>query len=553
MAAAAAGGASPVGWRRAIVLTHRWLGIALGLLLLVWFATGIVMMYARMPGLDPADRLRRLPDLDLSSVRVTPSRATEAIVAGEAAATPAAGAPIERVRIGMIGERPVYRFFAAGAWTTVFADDGGTLRRIDPDAALALARRHHVEHAATMRHERVLDGPDQWTLQSRTFLPLHRIALGDPLDTRVYLSDRTGEVVMATDRPSRRWAYVGAVPHWLYFAALRRHSTLWIRSMIGLSLAGCVLALSGLVWGVRQAVAATRARREKQAARRVSERGAPLSPYSGLLRWHHYAGLVFGLFAFTFLLSGLLSLDPWTWHPGTEPTPAQAAAVAGGPLRLDDVHVDRLLAAWAVLAQDVAPKELELVRFRGEPFLVAYRAPSRPEGRATPSYQPSSFLSPVVPLEKRLVSALHPERGVLDTFDERSLVDAARAAMSGAALEDAARLDRYDAYYYDRGGALPLPVVRARFVDPRRTWLYLDPATGSIVRKEETRTRLNRWLYRGLHSFDFPWLHRRRPLWDVVVIALCVGGFLLVATSITDGWRRVARLLRRNPRDRERE
>ena len=36
-------------WRRAILYTHRWLGILGGVLFLVWFASGIVMMYARMP------------------------------------------------------------------------------------------------------------------------------------------------------------------------------------------------------------------------------------------------------------------------------------------------------------------------------------------------------------------------------------------------------------------------------------------------------------------------------------------------------------------------
>ena len=46
---------------RVLVYTHRWLGIVSGVLFVVWFVSGIVMMYARMPELDPRERLARLP------------------------------------------------------------------------------------------------------------------------------------------------------------------------------------------------------------------------------------------------------------------------------------------------------------------------------------------------------------------------------------------------------------------------------------------------------------------------------------------------------------
>lgn len=57
-------------WRRVLIYTHRWLGIAGGLVFLVWFASGIVMMYARMPRLTAEERLLRLAPLDLSRLRV---------------------------------------------------------------------------------------------------------------------------------------------------------------------------------------------------------------------------------------------------------------------------------------------------------------------------------------------------------------------------------------------------------------------------------------------------------------------------------------------------
>jgi len=86
-----------------------------------------------------------------------------------------------------------------------------------------------------------------------------------------------------------------------------------------------------------------------------------------------------------------------------------------------------------------------------------------------------------------------------------------------------------------------LPMVRVRYADAQQTWLYFDPRRGTIARKEERLTRLNRWLYHGFHSLDFPFLYYQRPLWDVVVIALSIGGIVLSATTLRASWRRVRR------------
>ncbi len=130
-------------------------------------------------------------------------------------------------------------------------------------------------------------------------------------------------------------------------------------------------------------------------------------------------------------------------------------------------------------------------------------------------------------------------------FTENDLAAAARAAMPAARLVDAAVLLRHDAYYYDLFGPAPLPVLRARFDDAARTWIYLDPSTGTIARKEDTSSRLNRWIYHGLHSFDFPFLLSRPALRSAIVVILSLGGLLVALTSMTDGWRRVARHVRR--------
>src|SRR5262249_33603394 len=122
---------------------------------------------------------------------------------------------------------------------------------------------------------------------------------------------------------------------------------------------------------------------------------------------------------------------------------------------------------------------------------------------------------------------------------------AARAALPDAPLDDVTAIDDYDAYYYDRARELPLPALRVRFADAPRTWLYIDPARGAIQRVETRSSRLNRWLYHGLHSLDFPWLVGRRPLWDLVVIVLSLGGLASVVTAASPAWARLRRHARR--------
>ena len=93
---------------------------------------------------------------------------------------------------------------------------------------------------------------------------------------------------------------------------------------------------------------------------------------------------------------------------------------------------------------------------------------------------------------------------------------------------------------------------RIRSGDRDGTWVYLDPRTGSIVQVLRRPDRVNRWLYHGLHSLDMAWLWHRRPLWDVTVIGLSLGGLSLALSSATPGWRRVWKWWPRPPTARAR-
>jgi PepSY-associated TM region len=283
-------------WRKTLIYMHRWLGIALTAVFVIWFVSGVIFMYVGMPTLPAEERLLRMEPLDVSTIGVSPAKA---------ASTAGLTSP-SRVRIAMHDGRPVYRFLSSGTWQTIFADSSAPLAPLTADAAVAVMRRFVPEHATTLRYETRLTDADQWTLQGviRNTRPMHRIALGDPAGTEYYVSERTGEPVMRTTASGRFWGYMSAVLHWLYFTPLRRRDGFWAALVVGISLVGTVMCAMGIAIGIWRYSLSGRCR-----LRGVQSR----SPYARWARWHHYTGFFFGFFAGTWALSGALSLDPFTF------------------------------------------------------------------------------------------------------------------------------------------------------------------------------------------------------------------------------------------------
>jgi len=477
--------------RRQLIFLHRWLGIAGNLLFVVWFGSALVMMYARMPALDPGDRLNRLPALDVEAVRVGPEQAAVA------ARLQGGTAEAHQIRLGMAGERPIYRFRTAAGWTSVWADTGSPMLQLSESEATDVATRF-VRHEPTAEQraaeptwDGLLNRPDQWTLQLASLLPLHRIRTGSDV---LYVSDRTAEVVLETTPSSRFWGMSGAVFHWFYFTPLRSHSALWYQVVVWTSFGGCVLALSGLAVGLLR----LRPRRRRK------------SPYSGSMRWHHYTGLAFGFAAFTFALSGALSMDPFGWQSGGSPRAAERLALRGEATEAGGLDLEAVRPALQRAEAAFAIREVEFLQFAGEPLLLAYRPPveagtgessraMRPSGgaptssrpvrgpgrgyRASTSYQasPAAFLGASQRFDSLL---LRIEDATVRQFSRQELLVQAARALPEAAVVEATLLNRYDAYYGDRRSrATPLPVLRAKFDDPARTWLYLDGARGLVARR----------------------------------------------------------------------
>jgi hypothetical protein len=506
--------------RKCLVLSHRYLGIALCLVVMMWFATGITMMYVGgMPRLTPELRLERLPETDLSRVRLSVAEAADR--AGVAAIG-------TRALLLSTLDRPVYRF-SGGETTTVFADTGELFEGLDVAGSRRVASRFLGVPAGSVHYVRTLDTVDQWTLVQSRQLPLHKFRVDDEDGTEVYVEPATAEVAMMTTRRSRALAWVSTIPHWMYFTALRLNQPVWYQVMVWAAGLACVLAVLGLMLTVTQ----FRRTRPFQWSRAV--------PYTGAMRWHYVTGAVFGITTFTFAFSGLLSMEPFAWTNATG-LEVPRTALTGGPVDLS--RFPRMeAAAWAPLLDGRAIKEVEFLRIQDAPYYaVRHTGRGQPDSKRERLHQPYYVTGRAEP-NRLLVQAQTLD--VQAPFSEASLVARLRAAIPEARVVESATLADYDSYYYSRARQTPLPVVRVKFDDPARTWVYIDPETNQVLAEIHRLARVERWLYNGLHSLDFAFWYNRRPLWDGVMIALCLGGFSTSALGLLLGLKRIRRAARR--------
>ena len=61
--------------KRSVIFLHRWLGVSICLFFLLWFPSGIGMMYWDFPSVTAADRLDRSAALEPSTIRLSPAEA----------------------------------------------------------------------------------------------------------------------------------------------------------------------------------------------------------------------------------------------------------------------------------------------------------------------------------------------------------------------------------------------------------------------------------------------------------------------------------------------
>jgi hypothetical protein len=472
---------------RTLVVTHRYLGVAVGLLMVVWFASGAVMMYVGMPRLSEAMRLSALSPIAWQAwVRTADGLIDD-------------NQPFGRAQVENLAETPVLRLRRTLMPDVMVDLARDVVTEIDEAAAHAIADRaqRRFGQAASVVAVDAIES-DQWTVgRYRADRPLFRFTYDDPEGSTIYVSSAAGRVLLRTTATERFWNWLGTVPHWIYLAALRSNVALWSQIVIWASILGTFLTVVGLYLGIAQF---------------KRGRDGALSPYRGLFYWHHLAGLVFGVVMLTFVVSGLLSMNPWGLlesRQGAEQTRLEGPALRWRAIRpsLD-----------AVRARQVQAVSLSTAPLAGQLYWLATDA----TGTVT-----------------RLDAA-----GNLAPLTETDLAQTAQRLAGPSGIAEQGVLSEEDAYYYKHHNDVVLPVYRVILNDDENTRYYLDPVSGALLERADANRRWHRWLFAGLHRLDFSAGLRARPVWDIVVLTLLFGGIAVSATGVYLALRRIRSDLR---------
>jgi hypothetical protein len=483
-----------LGAARQMSRLHRWLGTAMCFLFALWFGTGVIMMYVPFPSLGEQARIAAMPPLDLEGLRVAPSRAAQG----------AAGVPVEGLRLaGVLGQPRYLLSLADGRMLALSGADATLAPQLHADQARQVAEQFALHTALSV------EGPfdyDQWVVHQRfdPARPFYRVSLADRAGTELYVSANLGLVLQRTTRFERGWNWVGAVVHWIYPTVLRKSEYAWDQVVWWLAMAGVVTALAGFGLGIVRLVNQRRVRR------------VGVSPFRGWLRWHHILGLCAGTFVLTWIFSGWLSMDHGRLFSRDQAGQERSARMRG--IGLEDAV--RGLTPETIRALG-GVRELEFLAIGGHAFVARHGG--------------ADSLHPLIPLQAG--SALPAIGAIPDAL----LLSAARQAWAPAKAIDIARIAPDDAYGHTRSDPLPATARRIRIDDAGATWVHVDVLSGRIISLMDRSRRGYRWLFTGLHTFDFPLLNKAGTLWQVLMLCALALGFGLSVSALVLGVRRIGK------------
>lgn len=517
--------------KAALFWIHRWAGVVLALFMLVWFASGLVIMYSetlnqgREQQLAHAEALKPQAGwLSLGEAWERSAGERKALAEAEKAKAGESGKPapvanaggkpavgpnvIVDARLARVAGQPYWLVENGPGKRFAISALDGKLHRVTVEDALRVAQRwgdlagHGPAPASyldTVENDSTLNNLDTWK-------PFHRIAVDDGEGSELLVSARTGEVIRASTAFERGLYYAGNWIHLLKFVDVfspgeTRHTVqLW--TGFGATLA----CLTGLIVGWLRW-------RPGWFGKSTYSKGR-VHPYREFWwTWHFWGGLIGGVAALSWGLSGYLSTNPWQIFSNANPSRAELSAFLGE-------SIPAVMRDWkpAPLGEDDGRVvELGWRRLGGEASLLAYTA----DGRRIPQ-----------PIDGAASAG----------FSAAALHEAAKRMIGKDVEATQAAVDDYDSYYYPRRGRgawdRPLPIVRVDYADDAGSRLYVDPVDGRILVKQDRSRRVYRWAFNLLHYWDFGWL-QIRPVWDVWMLSWIALGLAMSATAIVLAWKRL--------------
>lgn len=200
---------------RILHLLHRWLGIALGVVVLLWFLSGLVMLFVAYPHLDEEQRLHPLPRIPAGELQVTPLAAWQSLGRTD---WPGSWAP--RCRAGLCGVS-----FSGGTSLV-----GGGCQKQPQDRTPGCGAGGCT--CSRLAGRRSAAGRSNRTGSMDGFASLRGLAAALPGRAGGWPGCSTCHamaVMWCSKRllPNVAGTGWGSVLHWVYFTPLREEATLW--------------------------------------------------------------------------------------------------------------------------------------------------------------------------------------------------------------------------------------------------------------------------------------------------------------------------------------
>lgn len=474
---------------------HRVLGTLLSALFLMWFISGLVMIYHTFPKANPKDKAEKFEPLTtpLPSVQEILNR----IPAGE---------EVKGMSVNRYLGQTIFHIRTDKGKYDLPADSAEQLPTITWQRIEDVAR---LWCKASVEKVDTLQKLDQWIPFGflKKELPIYKFYFNDKEKHQLYISSQSGEVLQYTSSSQRFWAWMGAIPHWVYFTWLRQDKDLWVNSVIWLSGIGCIMTIAGLYVGIYVFI---RVRRKK---------GELTSPYKKKWYWwHHVTGTIFGLFVLTWVFSGMMSL-------------------ADAPQWLAKTHKEYPVR-----------QVMEKNKTAFTDYPVDYREIIKEKDHVTQIEWNNFYSKPVYHIQigskKESIDAATNEVRSLKLTEEE-IREVITDIHSGETISDICLMDKYDTYYIARSGHLALPVYKVEVDNADHTCYYVNPDNGQY-RSVNTNKRWGFWMYQGMHSLKFDWLVAHPILWTIVMWVLMLGGTIVSLSGVILGIRYIVRFCKRN-------
>lgn len=478
-------------FKKGMYSIHRVLGTIVSVLFLMWFVTGLVLVYHAFPDATAQDKNRAqetitdsLPSIDSLMLRISNPK---------------------ELRSLKLQQRGGQAFFTLKTKKDSLKLNADALHEVPPVTFTAVSSAVHRLVDAPIAKIDTLHERDIWTMYAKYTkeLPIYKVYLKDEEKHQIYISSQSGELQQYTTQSERIWAYLGSIPHKFYFPVLRRHMQLWIDTITVTSLVALVVVLSGIVIGIR--------------AYLRSKRGKLTSPYrKGWYKWHHVLGMIFGVFLITWTISGAVSLKKI-------------------PQWIAPIHVDYKV-----------PSKIKGKRLGFDAYTLDYRNLQQvyPELKRVEwtYFQDVPIYAIAVGDQDLYIDASSKEVKEL-YLSEETIHKAIRGIHGDSVQYTLSLIEDYEDYYLQWKRDVLLPAYKVEVDDADHSLYYINPDTGKYKYVNNNR-RARKWMFNAFHYFHIKWLTDRPVLWTVVLWTLSLGGIIVSSTGVWLGLRFVRRKMK---------